>query len=161
MLPACLVVDVSRSNGIPWDAIISCQMIGVYKPHPEAHHTAAEWLATLTNGDWLGRPIHGPIAHVPLCAMGSKTSQPLCWANESRPRGVILWGNEHHMLISSITKLASSETMHAPPRAAEVTPEPSRDGARQVIRNKFHLWRQYWLGAWQRVEIRLRGRPAL
>ena len=46
MLPASLVVDVCRSNGIPWDAIISCQMIGVYKPHPEAHHTAAEWLAT-------------------------------------------------------------------------------------------------------------------
>jgi 2-haloacid dehalogenase len=44
MLPTALVVDVSRLNGITWDAIISCQMIGVYKPHPEAYHTAAGWL---------------------------------------------------------------------------------------------------------------------
>lgn len=44
MLPTALVVDVSRSNGITWDAIISCQMIGVYKPHPEAYQTAAGWL---------------------------------------------------------------------------------------------------------------------
>jgi 2-haloacid dehalogenase len=44
MLPTSLVVDVSRLNGITWDAIISCQMIGVYKPHAEAYATAAEWL---------------------------------------------------------------------------------------------------------------------
>lgn len=44
MLPTALVVDVSRSNGITWDAIISCQMIGVYKPHPQAYQTAARWL---------------------------------------------------------------------------------------------------------------------
>jgi 2-haloacid dehalogenase len=31
MLPTSLVVDVSRANGISWDAIISCQMIGVYE----------------------------------------------------------------------------------------------------------------------------------
>jgi 2-haloacid dehalogenase len=44
MLPTSLVVDVSRANGITWDAIISCQMIGVYKPHPQAYQTAARWL---------------------------------------------------------------------------------------------------------------------
>jgi 2-haloacid dehalogenase len=44
MLPTALVMDVSRSNGISWDAIISCQMIGVYKPNPQAYHTAALWL---------------------------------------------------------------------------------------------------------------------
>ena len=44
MLPTALVVDVSRRNGIVWDAIVSCQMIGVYKPHPEAYQTAARWL---------------------------------------------------------------------------------------------------------------------
>jgi len=46
MLPTSLVVDVSRSNGITWDAIISCQMIGVYKPNPKAYQMAAQWLST-------------------------------------------------------------------------------------------------------------------
>ncbi|MEO7152397.1 MAG: HAD family hydrolase, partial [Burkholderiaceae bacterium] len=36
MLPTALVVAVSRRNGIAWDAIISCEMIGAYKPHAEA-----------------------------------------------------------------------------------------------------------------------------
>jgi 2-haloacid dehalogenase len=45
MLPTALVVDVSRQNGIAWDAIISCEMIGVYKPHAQAYETAARWLA--------------------------------------------------------------------------------------------------------------------
>ena len=45
MLPTSLVVDVSRRNDITWDAIISCEMIGVYKPHAEAYATAARWLA--------------------------------------------------------------------------------------------------------------------
>ncbi len=44
MLPTALVVDVSRRNGIVWDAIISCEMIGVYKPHAQAYQTAARWL---------------------------------------------------------------------------------------------------------------------
>lgn len=44
MLPLALVVDVSRRNALGWDAIVSCQMIGVYKPHAEAYATAATWL---------------------------------------------------------------------------------------------------------------------
>ncbi len=44
MLPTALVVDVSRRNGISWDAIISCEMIGAYKPHAQAYLTAARWL---------------------------------------------------------------------------------------------------------------------
>jgi 2-haloacid dehalogenase len=44
MLPTALVVDVSRRNGIAWDAVISCEMIGVYKPHAQAYATAARWL---------------------------------------------------------------------------------------------------------------------
>ena len=44
MLPTSLVIDVSRQNGLTWDAIVSCEMIGVYKPHREAYVTAARWL---------------------------------------------------------------------------------------------------------------------
>lgn len=44
MLPTALVIDVSRLNGIVWDAVVSCEMIGVYKPDPTAYSTAAVWL---------------------------------------------------------------------------------------------------------------------
>ncbi|TAM91048.1 MAG: haloacid dehalogenase type II [Candidimonas sp.] len=44
MLPTSLVIDVSRKNGLTWDAIISCEMIGVYKPHAQAYAMAAKWL---------------------------------------------------------------------------------------------------------------------
>jgi 2-haloacid dehalogenase len=44
MLPTSLVVDVSRRNGFVWDAVISCEMIGTYKPHLEAYATTAQWL---------------------------------------------------------------------------------------------------------------------
>ncbi len=44
MLPTSLVVDVSRRNRISWDAVISCEMIGVYKPHALAYATAARWM---------------------------------------------------------------------------------------------------------------------
>jgi 2-haloacid dehalogenase len=45
MLPTALVVDVSRRNGLTWDGIISCEMIGVYKPQLHAYQTAARWMA--------------------------------------------------------------------------------------------------------------------
>lgn len=45
MLPLSLVLDVSRKNELDWDAVISCEMIGVYKPHPQAYLKAAQWLA--------------------------------------------------------------------------------------------------------------------
>ena len=44
MLPTSLVIDVSRRNGVTWDAVISCEMIGVYKPHALAYATAARWM---------------------------------------------------------------------------------------------------------------------
>lgn len=44
MLPTALVVDVSRRNGLAWEVVISCEMIGVYKPHAQAYETAARWL---------------------------------------------------------------------------------------------------------------------
>jgi 2-haloacid dehalogenase len=34
LLTTSLVVDVSKRNGIVWDAIISCEMIGIYKTRP-------------------------------------------------------------------------------------------------------------------------------
>lgn len=45
MLPLSLVLDVSRSNKLNWDAIISCEMHGIYKPHPHAYTRVAQWLS--------------------------------------------------------------------------------------------------------------------
>ena len=44
ILSTALAVDVSRANGISWDAILSCEMWGVYKTRPEAYQTAAKLL---------------------------------------------------------------------------------------------------------------------
>ncbi len=44
LLTTSLVIDVSKRNGIDWDAILSCEMIGAYKVRPEAYRTAAKWL---------------------------------------------------------------------------------------------------------------------
>jgi 2-haloacid dehalogenase len=45
ILSLSLVVDVSRRNGIAWDALISCEMLRAYKPRPEAYRLAAKLLA--------------------------------------------------------------------------------------------------------------------
>jgi 2-haloacid dehalogenase len=39
-----LVIDVSRANGIAWDAVIACAMLQVYKTRPEAYQRAAALL---------------------------------------------------------------------------------------------------------------------
>lgn len=44
LLTTSLVINVSRKNNIVWDAIISCEMIGIYKTRPEAYLRTAKWL---------------------------------------------------------------------------------------------------------------------
>lgn len=44
ILSVSLIVDTARANGLSWDAVISCEMIGTYKLRPEAYQTAAKWL---------------------------------------------------------------------------------------------------------------------
>jgi 2-haloacid dehalogenase len=44
ILTLSLVIDVSRRNGIDWDAVIPCEMLRVYKPRPEAYQRAANLL---------------------------------------------------------------------------------------------------------------------
>jgi 2-haloacid dehalogenase len=44
ILSLSLVVDVSRHNAIHWDAVISCEMLGVYKTRPEAYQRTARLL---------------------------------------------------------------------------------------------------------------------
>ncbi|MDZ4400219.1 haloacid dehalogenase type II [Hydrogenophaga sp.] len=44
MLPLAMVMAVSKRNGLEWDAVISCEMIGAYKPQPLAYEQAARWM---------------------------------------------------------------------------------------------------------------------
>jgi 2-haloacid dehalogenase len=44
ILSLSLIIDVSRRNGINWDAVIACEMLRVYKPRPEAYQRAAKLL---------------------------------------------------------------------------------------------------------------------
>jgi len=45
ILSLSLIVDVSRRNGIDWDAVIPCEMLRVYKPLPDAYRRTAAFLA--------------------------------------------------------------------------------------------------------------------
>ena len=44
ILSVSLIIDTAKRNGLSWDAVISCEMIGTYKLRPEAYRTAAKWL---------------------------------------------------------------------------------------------------------------------
>jgi 2-haloacid dehalogenase len=44
ILSQSLVVDVSRRNSVDWDAVISCEMLGIYKTQPEAYQRTARLL---------------------------------------------------------------------------------------------------------------------
>jgi 2-haloacid dehalogenase len=52
ILSLSLVIDTARSNRIIWDAVISCEMLRVYKTRPEAYRLAAKYLA-VSPGDIL------------------------------------------------------------------------------------------------------------
>jgi 2-haloacid dehalogenase len=52
ILSLSLVIDVSRRNAIAWDAVISCEMLNVYKTHPEAYRRTAR-LLQVTPGEIL------------------------------------------------------------------------------------------------------------
>ena len=44
ILSVSLIIDTARRNGLHWDAVISCEMLDVYKPSPEAYQRAARLL---------------------------------------------------------------------------------------------------------------------
>ncbi len=44
ILSWALVVDSSKTAGITWDGILSCEFLGHYKPDPEAYHAGVQLL---------------------------------------------------------------------------------------------------------------------
>ena len=86
LLTTSLVIDVSRKNGIDWDAIISCEMFGIYKTRPEAYHTAAK-LLQLEPAEILMVACHNFDLNAAL-ACGYKTAfvkRPAEWGPEGPP----------------------------------------------------------------------------
>ena len=57
ILSLSLVIDVSRCNGITWDAVIPSEMLRVYKTRPEAYQLAAKFLG-VPPGEILMVPCH-------------------------------------------------------------------------------------------------------
>lgn len=47
VLSLSIAVDSSKHAGIDWDAYLSCEFLGVYKPEPEAYRKAASLLGAL------------------------------------------------------------------------------------------------------------------
>ena len=45
ILSVSLIVDVSRLAPFQWDSVISCEMLGLYKPKPEVYQLGAYFLA--------------------------------------------------------------------------------------------------------------------
>ena len=45
ILSVSLIIDTAKRNGLSWDAVISCEMIGKYKILPGAYEQTAKWLA--------------------------------------------------------------------------------------------------------------------
>ncbi len=86
MLPLSLVVDVSRLNAISWDAVISCEAIGFYKPDPRAYQQVSKWLG-LEPPDILMVACHNFDLNAAR-ACGYKTAfvrRPLEWGHEGPP----------------------------------------------------------------------------
>jgi 2-haloacid dehalogenase len=44
ILSTRLIIDSCKPAGIVWDVVISCEMIGAYKPRSAAYLQAAQWL---------------------------------------------------------------------------------------------------------------------
>ncbi|MEH6547538.1 MAG: HAD-IA family hydrolase [Sneathiella sp.] len=44
ILSVSLIIDTAKRNGLSWDAVFSCEMIGRYKLLPEAYGQVAKWL---------------------------------------------------------------------------------------------------------------------
>jgi 2-haloacid dehalogenase len=47
ILSTRLIIDSCKPAGIVWDAVISCEMIGAYKPRTATYLRAAQWLQVL------------------------------------------------------------------------------------------------------------------
>jgi len=105
LLTTSLVIDVSKKNGIDWDAIISCEMFGIYKTRPEAYKRAAK-LLQLDPGEILMVACHNFDLNAAL-GCGYQTAfvkRPAEWGAEGPPDPVP--NPAHTMVVDTFPELA-------------------------------------------------------
>jgi len=105
LLTTSLVIDVSKKNGIDWDAILSCEMWGIYKTRPEAYRRAAK-LLQLEPAQILMVACHNFDLNAAL-ACGYKTAfvrRPDEWGKEGPPDPVP--NPAHTIIVDTFAELA-------------------------------------------------------
>jgi len=105
LLTTSLVIDVSKKNGIDWDAILSCEMWGIYKTRPEAYQRAAR-LLQLEPAQILMVACHNFDLNAAL-ACGYKTAfvrRPDEWGKEGPPDPVP--NPAHTIIVDTFAELA-------------------------------------------------------
>jgi 2-haloacid dehalogenase len=105
LLTTSLVIDVSRKNGIDWDAIISCEMSGIYKTRPEAYQRTAK-LLQLEPGEILMVACHNFDLNAAL-GCGYQTAfvrRPAEWGAEGPPDPTA--NPAHTMVVDTFPELA-------------------------------------------------------
>ncbi len=106
LLTTSLVIDVSKKNGIDWDAILSCEMWGIYKTRPEAYRRAAN-LLQLEPAQILMVACHNFDLNAAL-ACGYKTAfvrRPDEWGKEGPPDPVP--NPAHTIIVDTFAELAA------------------------------------------------------
>jgi 2-haloacid dehalogenase len=86
ILSVRLIIDTCKPAGIVWDTVISCEMMGVYKPRELAYRRAAEWLQ-LEPSECLMVAAHN-LDLAAAAKAGFKTAfvkRPMEWGNPGEP----------------------------------------------------------------------------
>jgi 2-haloacid dehalogenase len=105
LLTTSLVIDVSKKNCLDWDAIISCEMFGIYKTQPAAYQRAAK-LLQLEPAEILMVACHNFDLNAAL-GCGYKTAfvrRPVEWGAEGPPDPVP--NPAHTLVVDTFPELA-------------------------------------------------------
>ncbi len=107
ILSTSMIVDTARHNGLNWDCVISCEMIGSYKTNPEAYTTCARWLGY--QPDEILMVAAHDVDLMAARAVGFKSAfvrRPGEWGKESSPLGATP-DPSHDIVVDDFGELAN------------------------------------------------------
>ncbi len=84
VLSLSIVVDSSKHAGIDWDAYLSCEFLGVYKPEPDAYQTAARLLGAKPEETMMVAVHPGDLAAGQRAGLRAAYVKPKLWEMGSR-----------------------------------------------------------------------------
>lgn len=103
-----LIIDTARANGLTWDAVLSCEGLGVYKLLPASYQRAAAMLQ-LSPDQCLMVACH-PFDLDAAAAVGFRTAyvrRPREWGPEDPLSGNRVCPNDYDSVVESFTDLAA------------------------------------------------------